>query len=217
MTVAAVIVSATSAGAVESLEGVARVRHAVDAAWSGGAMPVIVVAPDPDGSVASALDGSPAMLVPEALPGGGPAGRVTAGVEAAVVAVGDTTAALIWPAPMAWVDAGTVTALIEAHGSRREAILRPSWAGTPGWPALVPLGAMAALQAHPPADDPTGLLEDLAGAGVETWLIDLGDPGVVLDVSTPRSALPGFQGPSEPVAGHPPEWGADLATTTGER
>ena len=211
MTVAAVILSATADGAVEALEGVARVRHVVDAAWSGGAMPVIVVAPDPDGSVAGALDGSPAQLVSPAQPERGPAGQIAAGMEAAAAAVGETTAALVWPARMAWVDAGTATALIEAHGGSPGAVLRPAWGDTPGWPALVPVAAVETLRTLSPARDAGELLGALADAGVPLLILDLGDPGAVHDVGTPRTALPTFQGPPEPVSGHPPEWGADVA------
>ena len=60
MTVAAVILSATAEGALAETLGQARVRRLADIAWSGGALPIVVVAPDPDGAVAAALVGSEA-------------------------------------------------------------------------------------------------------------------------------------------------------------
>jgi hypothetical protein len=43
MTVAAVILSATAEGALADALGQRRVRRLVDIAWSGGALPVVVV------------------------------------------------------------------------------------------------------------------------------------------------------------------------------
>ena len=74
MTVAAVILSATAEGALAETLGQPRVRRLVDIAWSGGALPVVVVAPDEDGAVAAALVGSEAVYgVP--CPGGRRPGR----------------------------------------------------------------------------------------------------------------------------------------------
>ena len=52
MTVAAVILASTADGALTDTLGQPRVRRLVDIAWAGGALPVVVVAPDPDGAVA---------------------------------------------------------------------------------------------------------------------------------------------------------------------
>jgi len=60
MTVAAVILSATADGALTDTLGQPRVRRLVDIAWSGGALPVIVLAPERDGAVVAALLGSEA-------------------------------------------------------------------------------------------------------------------------------------------------------------
>ena len=67
---------------------------------------------------------------------------------------------------MAWVDAETVTSLIEAHGEDRGSVLRPAFGGEAGWPVLLPV---AHLRGAPgPAGDrmPDELVEDLAAAGV---------------------------------------------------
>jgi hypothetical protein len=46
--------------------------------------------------------------------------------------------------------------------------------------------------------------------GVPDRNIELGDPGIVYDLTTPRSELPAYQGPPEPAAGPGPEWNAEL-------
>jgi CTP:molybdopterin cytidylyltransferase MocA len=211
MTVAAVILSATPEGAVAPADGTPRVRRMADAAWAGGAVPVIVVAADPAGAVQAALDGSEARLVAPADAGGGPAGQMAHGFRAAVAAVRETDAALLWPARLCWVDAETLTSLIEAHGVDRDAILRPAWRGEAGWPALVPTALLAALAGVRPDLMPDGVLEALAEAGHRTTTLDLGDPGCVVDAETARADLPAYEGPSEPTSGHHHEWGAAAA------
>ena len=63
VTVAAVILAASVEAALADGDGVPRIRRIADTAWAGGAMPIIVVSPDPDGTVAKALTGAP-MLPP---------------------------------------------------------------------------------------------------------------------------------------------------------
>ena len=72
MTVAAVILSATAEGAARRRLGQPRVRRLADLAWSGGALPIVVVSPDPDGAVAAALAGSEAVYGDPAPPESGP-------------------------------------------------------------------------------------------------------------------------------------------------
>ena len=50
---------------------------------------------------------------------------------------------------MTWVDAETVTSMIEASGAHRGAILRPRYEASLGWPALVPIDALDAFAALP--------------------------------------------------------------------
>jgi CTP:molybdopterin cytidylyltransferase MocA len=211
VTVAAVILSSTPEGAVTPADGVPRVRRMADAAWAGGALPIVVVAADPDGSVAGALGGSEARLVAPADPAAGPAGQMAHGFRAASAAVRETDAALLWPARLCWVDAETLTSLIEAHGVDRDAILRPAWRGAPGWPALVPAGLLPALGAVAPDRVPEDVLAALAAAGHRVASLDLGDPGCVLDAGTPHADLPTYEGPPEPASGHHHEWGAVVA------
>ena len=210
MTVAAVILSATTEGAMADLDGQARVRRLADVAWSGGALPVIVVAPDPDGAVAATLAGSPAELVAPAPREAGPVGQIACGVDAACETVAETTGALLWPARLVWVDPETLTSLIEAHGADRQSIIRPSYDGEPGWPVLLPVAHLAAFRALASDRMPDELIDDAAATGLAVRLLELGDPGTTHDVDVARDALPAFRGPEEPVAGPPPEWGAGV-------
>jgi CTP:molybdopterin cytidylyltransferase MocA len=206
MTVAAVILSATSAGALADTLGQPRVRRLVDIAWSGGAMPVVVVAPDEVGAVAAALVGSEAVFGAPASSEGGPAGQMARGVELAVAEVRDTSAVLVWPARMTWVGPETVTSLIETHGVAPGEILRPGWDGTPGWPVLVPVAALDALRATAPDLMPPDVIASLVST-VPSRIVEVGDPGVVHDAETPFKDLPPYDGPPDPPAGHTHEWG----------
>lgn len=211
MTVAAVILAATPASALADAEGTPAVRRLADVAWAGGAVPVVVVAHDEDGAVGRALSTAEVTLAEPAPREGGPVGQIAHGIAVATSLVADTDAALVWPARMAWVDAETVTTLLAAHGADRAAVLRPAYGGEPGWPALVPAAAVPSLTALGADRMPDDLLDDLAAAGVAVRLIESGDPGTVIDVSTPRAALPPYDGPPEPADAHAHEWGAAVA------
>ena len=210
MTVAAVILAVTPESAVRVVEGVPNVRRLTDVAWAGGAIPIVVVAPDPDGAVRAALAGAEVTRAEAAPAEAGPVGQICRGIDVAVTLVAGTEAALVWPARMGWVDAETVTSLIEAHGSDRARLLRPSFAGEGGWPALLPLAHLEALRGLARDLLPDALLGELAEL-VPTGLVELGDPGVTHPLDTPRDALPPFEGPSEPASGRAYEWGAAVA------
>jgi CTP:molybdopterin cytidylyltransferase MocA len=206
MTVAAVILSATAEGALADTLGQPRVRRLVDIAWSGGALPVVVVSPDEGGAVATALVGSEAVYGAPAPVEGGPAGQMVHGAEIALAEVHDTSAVLVWPARMTWVGPETVTSLIETHGLAPGEILRPAWNGTPGWPVLVPVASMSALRDVPADRMPPDVIDGLA-ATVPTRVVEMGDPGVVHDADTAYADLPPYDGPPDPLAGHTHEWG----------
>ena len=206
MTVAAVILSATAEGALADTLGQPRVRRLVDIAWSGGALPVVVVAPDPDGTVAASLIGTEAVYGSPAPPEAGPAGQMLRGAELARAEVSDISGALLWPARMTWVGPETVTSLIEAHGVAPGDMLRPGWHGEAGWPVLLPLTAVDHLRAVAPDQTPPQVVDEIAGY-VTTRLIDVGDPGVRFDADTPAAELPPYEGPPEPPGGHRHEWG----------
>ena len=214
MTVAAVILSATTEGAIADTLGQPRVRRIVDIAWSGGALPVVVCAPDPDGTVAAALVGAEASsggAGPEEI---GPAGQMARGADIAAAEVRGTTGVLLWPARLAWVGPETVTSLIESHGMDPSSILRPAWDGEPGWPVVLPAGGVDALRAVDPGLAPDAVI-DAVGATIAVHVLDLGDPGTTIDVDTPFDSLPPYEGPPEPPAGHTHEWGADVVSETG--
>jgi len=210
MTVAAVILAASAESALADAGGRPAVRRLVETAWSGGAVPIVVVAPDPDGLVASALAGSGAILAEPAPAEAGPVGQMARGMAVAREGVGETDAAIVWPARVVWADAETVTSMIQAHGMDDQSILRPTWRGEPGWPVLVPVIHVPLLASVATDRLPDDVLDDLAGLGAPVRLIDLGDPGVTHDRSTPREALPEYEGPPAPVA-PVPEWGAAVA------
>jgi len=212
VTVAAVILAASPESALADVEGQARVRRIADAAWSGGALPIVVVSFDPDGTVAASLAGASVTLAePVPKPTGSPAAQIARGIEVAASLVTDLDAALIWPARMVWVSPETVTSLIEAHGVDRATMLRPAYAGVAGWPALLPRERASLLTSVAPDRMPDDILADLVAAGVTTRAVELGDPGVTFDADVPRADLPAYVGPSEPAAQHRHEWGAALA------
>jgi molybdenum cofactor cytidylyltransferase len=210
VTVAAVILAASVESALADVEGQARVRRLADAAWSGGALPIVVVAPDAGGAVAAALAGAAVTLAEPAPDAQGPAAQIARGMTVALGAVRDIDAALIWPARMVWVGPETVTSLIEAHGVDIAPILQPAFEGEPGWPVLVPMGALEAIHALAPDLMPDAIIDALAER-VPLRLMELGDPGATHDASTARADLPAYEGPSQPPAAHSHEWGAALA------
>ena len=215
MTVAAVLIAPSPADALAPTEGLPLVRRLIDVAWSGGAMPVVVVVPDPGDDVARAVDGTPALVVSPAPDEPRGIAWFTAGLEAALATVTGTRAALLWPVRYAWLDPETVTSLIEAHGAQPASIVRAAFGGAPGFPALVPstlLGRLRELRGRTGEE----ALAALAVGGVPAVLVELGDPGVTHDASTALTALPPFEGPAEPVAGPPPEWGASEAPLAAE-
>jgi CTP:molybdopterin cytidylyltransferase MocA len=118
---------------------------------------------------------------------------------------------MIWPGRMVWIDAETVTTLIEGYGARRGSVLRPIYEGEVGWPVVVPMDQVGALVALGPSLMPDALMTEFMDMAPSSGTIDTGDPGVTHDISTPIDDLPQFEGPPQPVAGHAPEWGAAAA------
>lgn len=209
MTVAAVIVAASPAAALADADGTPAVRRIADAAWAGGATPVVVVAPDPDGGVASALATAEVTLLAPRVANEGGHGPAAHGIAGAAALVAATTAALVWPVEFAWVDAETVTTLIAAHGEHGpDTALLPAFDGKPGHPVLVPVTALPAVRAKAADPDQGGLAEALAAAGVAAVTVMTGDPGTTHDVSVPHAELPPFDGPPRPDDEVDREWGA---------
>jgi CTP:molybdopterin cytidylyltransferase MocA len=173
-------------------------------------MPIVVVSADPDGAVARVLAGSTALLADPAAEEHGPVGQVCRGIDVARAEVLGTEAALVWPARMGWVDAETVTSLIEAHGADRTAVVRPAFRGEAGWPVLVPVVHLKTLCALDAGLMPRPLLEALSAA-VGGRVVELGDPGTVHDLDTPRADLPPFEAPPESASALHHEWGSAAA------
>ena len=214
MTVAAVILAASAEAALADAGGVPRVRRIADAAWAGGAMPVVVVAPDPGGTVAAALAGAEVTLAAPVGPDRGPVGQIARGIDIAAAMVTGTTGVLIWPARLCWIGPETVTSLVEAHGPYPGFLLRPEYEGDAGWPALLPLEALAAFREQAPTAMPDELLAGMIEAGLAMHGIDLGDPGTVIDGETRREDLPPYLGPADPTGGQSNDWGAPVAGTS---
>jgi hypothetical protein len=203
VTVGAVVLAENPREALADAGGRVAARRIVDSAWAGGALPIIVVASDTDDQLAAALSGSPAALVDPGEERG--IGAWRAGIDAALVAVREASALLLWPGRMTWVDPETVTSLIEAHGRDGGAVIRPRRAGEVGWPALVPSAMIAA------SPDGGAAVLEAALAGTGATAVELGDPGTVLGAEVSLESLPAYSGPPEPVGGPPPEWGAAAA------
>ena len=196
MTVAAVILSATTEGALADTLGQPRVRRLADLAWSGGALPIVVVAADPDGAVAAALVGSEAVYGSPAPPEAGPAGQMVRGTELAMAEVRDTTAVLLWPARMTWVGPETITSLIEAHGTARDAMLRPTWHGDPGWPVLLPTSHLAALARRGARPDAARRHRGPRGRRSQPARSRSATRASMFDVETDRGGPAGLRGPA---------------------
>jgi CTP:molybdopterin cytidylyltransferase MocA len=211
MTIAAVILAATPQSALADADGLPAVRRNADVAWSGGAVPIVVVAADPDGDVARALTGAPVTLAEPAPVDGGPVGQIVRGFDVATREITETDGFLIWPARLTWVGPETVTSLIETHGIAGPAILAPVYDGERGWPVLVPGSLLNDMRSIAADRMPDEIVDDLVTGGASIRLLELGDPGTTHDVSTPSADLPAYTGPSEPPAGHVHEWGASIA------
>ncbi len=210
MTVAAVVLAASPESALREVGGVPNARRLVATAWAGGAFPIVLVSFDPDGAVATAVAGSPAVLAAPARPESGPVGQICRGIDVATSEVDGTDAALVLPSRMGWLDAETVTSLIEAHGVDRATVLRPAFRGEAGWPALVPTAHLETLRGLDPALMP-GPLVDALMTTVGGRLVEVGDPGATHDLDTPRDDLPPFEAPPEPAAAHHHDWGSPAA------
>ena len=215
VTVAAVILAASPDSALADAAGVARVRRIADAAWAGGATPIVIVAPGMDGRVAAALAGAPVTLAAPAPLADGPVAQIARGIDVALGENSGTDAVLVWPARFCWAGPETATSLIEAHGADPDSLLRPTWQGEAGWPVLVPVAALPAARALTLGAVPDDLVEALVADGTAAVrTLDLGDPGTVIDGGTSRDRLPQYDGPAQPAAQHSHEWGAAAAATS---
>jgi CTP:molybdopterin cytidylyltransferase MocA len=215
MTVAAVILVPDPQAALANADGEPVLRRLAQAAWSGGALPTVVVAPMvPEELSAAVAELGLTLTSPAADEPHGIAWFVN-GMRSAVATVSETSAALLWPFRFVWVDPETVTSLVEAHGAAVDAIVRPAYAGQAGFPILIPVALLDRLAALS-GQGGEQAVQSLVAAGVPIRQIELGDPGIVLDMVTPRGDLPRYQGPPEPAGGPPPDWNSALAAQAGD-
>jgi CTP:molybdopterin cytidylyltransferase MocA len=210
MTVAAIVLVPDTAAALSDADGEPAIRRVAHAAWSGGAIPIVFVSEEVAGPLADAVVDLPVTIARPAA--GEPPGIAwfVCGQRAALAAVAETTAGLLWPFRHAWIDPETVTSLVEAHGATPDIVVRPAYAGQAGFPILLPIGLTERLAAQAGLDGAEAVAAVIA-QGVPVRLFELGDPGIVYDLGSARSSMPGYQGPPGPAAGPPPEWNADLA------
>ena len=215
MTVAAVVIVPEPPAALALADGEPVLRRLTQAAWSGGAMPTVVVAPEVPDELRQAV-AALALTLTSPTPDE-PRGIAwfVRGMRAAVVAVAETSAALLWPFKFVWVDPETVTSLVEAHGATPDAIIRPAYGGQPGFPILIPVALVDRLAALS-GQHGEEAVQSLAAAGIPLREIELGDPGIVYDIATSRGDLPRYQGPPEPAGGPPPDWNSVLAAQATE-
>jgi CTP:molybdopterin cytidylyltransferase MocA len=196
MTVAAIILVPDAKAALADADGEPAVRRVVHTAWAGGALPIVLVCPDA-ASLADSLGDLPVTFArPEPAEPHGIAWFVH-GLRAATALVAEASAALLWPLRYAWVDPETVTSLVEAHGPAPQIVIRPTYRSAAGFPILVPV-ALGEQLAEKPKLDADAAVSALVQSGIELRTIELGDPGIVNDMSVQRAQLPAYQGPRAP-------------------
>ena len=215
MTVAAVVLVPELPAALADADGEPALRRIAQTAWSGGALPTVAVTPQVTGELQAAVSDLAIKLVSPTPDEPRGIAWFVLGMRTATAAVAEVSGALLWPFKFVWVDPETVTSLVEAHGVTPEAIIRPAYRGQLGFPILVPAALtdrLAALSGQRGEE----AVATLVTAGVPLRTIELGDPGIVHDMATPRDALPVYQGPREPAGGPPPDWNSALAAQAGD-
>ncbi|HSL77185.1 MAG TPA: hypothetical protein VK867_09580, partial [Candidatus Limnocylindrales bacterium] len=75
-----------------------------------------------------------------------------------------------------------------------------------GWPVLLPMASLDHLRVVGTDRMPPDVIDEIAGY-VPSRIVEVGDPGVTMDVETPFGDLPPYEGPPEPPGGHTHEWG----------
>lgn len=210
MTVAAVVLVPEPSAALGPADGEPALRRLAQAAWSGGALPTVVVASGAADDLRQAVADLAVTLTGPAPDEPRGIAWFVRGMRTAVDTVAETSAGLLWPFRFVWVDPETVTSLVEAHGVTPEAIVRPAYGGQAGFPILIPVALVDRLAALSGQHGEEAVLS-LVTAGVPIRQIELGDPGIVHDMATPRADLPPYQGPPEPAGGPPPDWNSVLA------
>jgi hypothetical protein len=150
MTVAALILTdPRSAAAPDASLALTRL---IEAAWSGGAHPILVLGHASDERLAPLARGTATT-------------DTAAAAREAAELVGGTSALLLLPASHAGIDPETITALIAAHGRTPDRTLAAAWNGSAGPVLLQPIQQAGSGAAH-----------DVNG---EVLLIECGDEAAV--------------------------------------
>jgi len=194
--------------------GLPRVRRLADVAWAGGALPIIVVAGDPEEKIAKASPAPPSRSPSPPRRSRARSARSSAGSTSRSPRSTRRTPRSSGRPGWSGVGPETVTSLIEAHGLYPGEMLRPSWDAKPGWPALLPVGHVEALRALPADRMPDGPPHGPRGRGRAHAPARPGRPGHDVRCAhdaprTPRTT----SAPTAPTAGHVHEWGAAAAET----
>jgi len=150
MTVAALIL--TDPRSAEAPGAPLALKRLIEAAWSGGAHPILVSGRAGDESLAPLARGIATA-------------DTAAAARAAAELVGGTSALLLLPATHAGIDPETITALIAAHGRTPDRTLAAAWNGVAG-----PVLLQTIQQAM------SGAARD---ASAEVLLIECGDEAAV--------------------------------------
>ena len=150
MTVAALIL--TDPRSAEAPGAPLALTRLIEAAWSGGAQPILVSGRAGDESLAPLARGTATT-------------DTAAAAREAAELVGGTSALLLLPTTHAGIDPETITALIAAHGRTPDRTLAAAWNGVAGPVLLQPIQQASSGAAH--------------DANVEVLLIECGDEAAV--------------------------------------
>ncbi|MDR0839119.1 MAG: NTP transferase domain-containing protein [Oscillospiraceae bacterium] len=156
--------------------GLPAIRGTVEIALAAGAHPVVVTGFRAE-DLERALDGSGALLAHNAEYASGMFSSVLTGARALP---GDASAFFLLPADCRAVRPETLKLLI-SEAEHREGIVFPTYEGRRGHPPLIPGALLPGLLAHGGEDGARGYFDKFPSSGVET-----DDPGVLLDMDTPR-------------------------------
>jgi molybdenum cofactor cytidylyltransferase len=154
-------------------------RSAVETLQGGGCAEVVVVLASHDAEMEARSAGARAIWNEDL--SAEPLDSLRCGLEAAPE---DVVAAVVLPVDHPLVRATTVAALIDAHGQRPEAVVRPVHEGRPGHPTLFPRSVWPVLLE---ADHPAGARSVVEDPAIPTVDVTVGDPGVLADVNTPEA------------------------------
>jgi len=159
------------------LEGKTVIARSLETLLAGGVEEIIVVAGPAGDAVAHAAKEYPVRVVRTSDPDGDMANSIRTGRDA-LSARADCVVIALCDYPL--VTPQTIAELIAAHGREREKIWIPLHAGRKGHPLLLPRPLLDELNELP-------TLRDLVRSDLDrVRLLEVADPGVLLDMDTPE-------------------------------